>query len=390
MLSRDKCPAAFLFSFVNTAPPPKSGEWVTGGFDIPVQGVSDDAPNLSNGERESAPKPPARMSIVLPFIERDVPQVLRLLDHMAQLSGQLNRTLYLLPFKGLDVEEITKAARKAFADVQLITDSEGVTSDWRVDDKIRDAAGPNSLFRQAAWFFHFKRELGPWLYLEPDCVPLAKDWDAQLETAYRASGKSFLGVSMKWNGAAYLNGAAIYPQNTIGIAPALVTRAMWLEFPEKEIAFDIAGGASVLKNAAVSNLIQLEYRSENPKPRAGAVLFHGDHQGKLFQTLSATAPRPGSENKRAVKTRTRRAQNISKRKRVPAPVIGIVPESSSKINPKFFEVNLNGSTPTVGDQIRAGVQTLVALASNANRKTRIRAELRKTNLLPQAAKKLCT
>lgn len=364
------------------------------------------------------------MSIVLPFIEREVPQVLRLLDHMVQLSGQLDRTVYLLPFKGLDVDDIKKAARKAFADVQVIQDGEGVSSDWRNDDKIRDAAGPNSLFRQAAWFFHFKPALGPWLWLEPDCVPLTKNWDDEMETAYRASGKSIMGVAMKWKHSQteYLNGAAVYPQNLIAIAPAMVTRTMWQQFPEMEIGFDVAGGAGVVRQAHITDLIQLDYRSAEPKPRTGAVLFHGDRSGKLIETLSGAAPRPESGRGEKVGRPTKRpAQNVSKRRKggdVEWPGSTREHNGAEKVLTSFaanyFDagpVAIGGTglhgikctcverdfpcpfhfrdneNVTVGDQIRAHVGALVALATNQNRKTRTRdillRELRKAKLIPR-------
>ena len=144
---------------------------------------------------------------MLPFIEREIPRVLRLLNWIMTLSGQLNRTIYLLPFKGIDISKVRIHAAKAFSDVQEIKDNEGVATDWQQDEKVRDAAGPNSLFRQAAWYFHFKKELGPWLYLEPDCVPLTKTWDNEIETAYQSCGKPFMGARMKsQTGDEYLNG----------------------------------------------------------------------------------------------------------------------------------------------------------------------------------------
>jgi hypothetical protein len=377
---------------------PPSGEWVSGGFDVPVAAApSIDVPTVS------VPRPPARLSIVLPFIEREIPRVLRLLDYMEQLSGQLKRTVYLLPFKGLDIRLVTSRAEKAFADVQVIKDSEGVSSDWVKDEKIRDAAGPNSLFRQAAWYFHFKPMLGPWLYLEPDCVPLVATWDDQLEAAYRLSGRPFLGAPMKWqNGDEYLNGAAIYPQNAVTLAPLLVTRTMWNEFPEKEIAFDIAGGPEVLRRSNFTDLIQLEYRSDAPAVRNGAVLFHGDRSGKLFETLSggdavgtrrqletaaaeeikqAASSRAQKSSKRKGDEKHDRRKSKSRRTNTPAKVAtnGAADVPAIAPAPTF-----QYPAPTLGDEIRHGVNLLVTLSNGqASRKARILRELRKARLAPR-------
>lgn len=325
------------------------------------------------------PKPPAAMSVVIGFVEREIPRVLQLLAHMATLSGRIDRTLYLLPCKGVRSEEITKAAQLAFVDVQLIDDNEGVTSDWRSDDKVRDAAGPNSLFRQAAWFFFLKRDLGPWLWLEPDCVPLSPDWCDRLEQAYRASGKPFLGTVMHWKQGgtapdAYLNGVAVYPQNAIALAPELVTRTMWEQFPEKEIAFDIAGGNAVHRQAHATDLIQLEYRGDGePSARPGAVLFHGDRSGKLLEEISrkegdaqcSPDPIPVTSNG-AVKSEPETAPDAD----LMRVATDIFPQ------PDLYPI-------TVGDQIRAHVQALAALASNSNRRTRVITELRKAKLVPR-------
>lgn len=353
------------------APPnftPVSGEWASGGFDIPVAAAA------------PAPKPveppqPKPMAIVLPFIEREREQVSRLLALIAKLSGKpLSRTLFLVPFKGLKIDDVLAQARAAFADVQVIADSEGAASDWKKDDKVRDAAGPNSLFRQAAWFFYLHRELGSWLWLEPDCVPLAAGFDDAIEAAYRAGGKPFMGARMKFQEGEYLNGAAVYPRDAVARAPTLVTRAMWTQFPDLEIAFDVAGGLEVLRQASFTDLIQLDYRGGECEPREGAVLLHGDRDGELLQKLLGDAPTVGNADTSKTlgrETVTRRPHKPKKAGSTPAPAT---------------QTNGTNGHESIGDQIRGHVGALVSLATNANRKTRILAALRKTDLLPRIAR----
>lgn len=330
------------------------------------------------------------MAIVLPFIEREREQVLRLLDFSRQLNlgKPLSRTLYLVPFKGLKVEDVLEKARAAFADVQVIADSEGAASDWKKDDKVRDAAGPNSLFRQAAWFFYLHRELGPWLWLEPDCVPLVPSWDEAIETAYRSGGKPFMGARMKFQEGEYLNGAAVYPRDAVARAPALVTRATWTQFPDLEIAFDVAGGAEVLRQAMLTDLIQLDYRGEC-EPRDGAVLLHGDRDGQLVAKLLKGGGDNGRTREKTNSTphRNARVGNRNRQSKVKAGGNSAGNgENPSVIAAPTFDPDSAAETSTVGDQIRAGVQTLVNLSTNANRKTRILAALRKTDLLPRIAR----
>jgi hypothetical protein len=310
------------------------------------------------------------MAIVLPFIEREREQVLRLLAWIAKLSGSpLRRALYLVPFKGLRIDDVLTAGRTAFVDVQVIADSEGAASDWKKDDKVRDAAGPNSLFRQAAWFFHLRPKTGPWLWLEPDCVPLVPAWDEAIELAYRASGKPFFGAKMKFKtGDEYLNGAAVYARDAVGRAPALVTRAMWAQFPEMEIAFDVAGGVEVLRQASFTDLIQLDYRG-NAEPREGAVILHGDRYEELLARLSK-----GGETHGRRKPKTKPADTAN------ATAAAVVNGNGAA---RYSDV---AAAPSVGDEIRYHVGALVSLASNSNRRTRILSALRKTTLLPRIAR----
>jgi hypothetical protein len=330
------------------------------------------------------------MAIVLPFIEKEMPRVLMLLGWMAQLSGRVNRTLYLLPFKGLEIDEITRDARKAFSDVQLIKDSEGVISDWQADAKVRDAAGPNSLFRQAVWFFYTRRDLGPWFWFEPDCVPLVEGWDEELEAAYRSAGKPFFGVPLKWqNGEQYLNGAAIYPQNAVTVAPSLAQLTMWTQNPDMQVGFDVAGGKEVASKAHFTDLIQLEYRCDNPGPtRPGAVLFHGDRAGKLLATMTGGAASAGEQREVPPVIVSRQkpasAQKSEKKLRPPAPAMN--PEyhvASYEADPQTGIIRPREIT--IGDEIRYHVGALIRIASNANRTTRARRlllrELRKAKLL---------
>lgn len=212
---------------------------------------------------------------------------------MAELSGCQAGRIYLLPAKGINSIEEQAAAALAFREVAVLRDDEGVQSNWHTDAPVRDASGPNSMFRQAAWFFHLQQPpLGPWLYLEPDCIPLVADWLAQLETEYATAGKPFLGVKMTVGNESYLNGVAIYPQNVITLAPAIATRTMWQQFPEFEVAFDRAGG--ILSKAHASEKIQLEYRhapfTDLKALKPGVVLFHGDGTGSLIDLLRGDHP----------------------------------------------------------------------------------------------------
>ncbi len=219
-----------------------------------------------------------KLSVVLPFIESEITQVVDLLNRSIELSGQISRVLFLVPFKGVNYVEVKKLAEKAFSQVGVIEDSEGVTSDWQGRQQMRNAAGPNSLFRQAAWFYYLHKQYGSWLWLEPDCVPITARWLYDLEREHFDVGRPFSGVAMAIGDAKrYMNGVGIYPWNAIQYAPLLVQSTMWKQHPKYEVGFDVAGGDDVLRHAHMTKLIQLtnHLAKGNVEVRPETVLCHG-------------------------------------------------------------------------------------------------------------------
>lgn len=224
----------------------QSGEWVEDS-PIPQQVVQEPIVNIQ------------KISVVLPFIEKEKHSAIELLMRSQQLSGRIARTIFLVPFKGIDFGNVRNAAEGAFTAVAIIQDCEGISSDWNGRQQMRSAAGPNSSFRQVAWFFYLNKKFGSWLWLEPDCWPVTASWLYDLEHEYFDSGKAFMGVRMTFPGnkKQYMNGVGIYPWNAIQYAPLLVQSAMWTQHPEYEVGFDVAGGNDVLNHAHMSRRIQL-------------------------------------------------------------------------------------------------------------------------------------
>jgi hypothetical protein len=346
----------------------KSGEWadVPSASPVPVEPVN------------------TKLSVVLPFIESEMVDVEKLLQRSLELSGQITRTLFLLPFKGLEIKEIKKLAEKAFAQVGVIKDGEGITSDWQGRDRIRSAAGPNSLFRQAAWFFYFHRQHGSWLWLEPDCMPMTSRWLYDLERDHFDAGKPFTGVKMQLgDGREYMNGVGIYPWNAIQYAPILVQSTMWKQHPDLEVGFDVAGGAEVLKRTHLTKLIQLtnHLATEKVEVRPETVLCHGR------VNLSGGAGNSVDEQRPPVTLDTTVAQLILGASAVqgdPASVVSdkaILPPSPCSAHESRTQEPSYGS---VSSGIRDCVDQLVYLWNNQpHRKVLIVKELRKAKLVPK-------
>lgn len=356
---------------------------------LPVSGEWTSVPQVPAQSAVAAPPVVRKLNIVLPFIEADVPQVIRLLQRCLKLSGRVNYTLFLLPFKGLNFTEIQMHAERAFKDVQVIPDSEGIISDWKSDEKIKDAAGPNSMFRQAAWFFYFRKGLGPWLYLEPDCVPMTETWIETLEADHRRSGEAISGVRMEWGDAPYLNGVAIYPANLVTIAPEIVTRVMWQQHQDFEVAFDVAGAKGVLSKAHLTDKIQLAYRANFKdltdlsvlKPEA--VLIHGDRDGSLHRLLETpVTAHIDIHTSGAVTAEVPSTFSIDAGKMSEEEIFARTPRTRLAVT--------NGTTtPTISiaDEIRYHCDELLRIVSeSSSRRTKVIDELRKRKLIPKTAK----
>lgn len=167
---------------------------------------------------------------------------------LMQWIGQLNQSLShgaLLicdpDVEWSDAHDLLSITSKVFQRVEIITTDESWQS-W--------PAGPNVLFKAAAQFFQ-NRRIGPWLWLEPDSVPLKKGWLDALQSAYFAAGKPFFGSVMQATEPNmprdYLAGIAVYPQDAL--------RRMLPAWDESK-AFDVATASVTVPCAANTLLIQ--------------------------------------------------------------------------------------------------------------------------------------
>lgn len=347
----------------------QSGEWA-------------DVPSIQMGQPEPALS--TKLNFVIPFIESEIPLVISLLQRSLERSGQIPRTLYLLPFKGLEFKAVRVIAEKAFGEVQMLQDCEGKTSDWQDGRPMRSASGPNSMFRQAAWFAYLKgKSFGPWMWLEPDCMPQKGSWWRDLEAEYLEYTQPFMGVRMQFaNGKDYMNGVGVYPWNAIQYAPLLVQSAMWKQHPDIEVGFDVAGGKDVLDKAHITKKIQLVNHLTKEKSvviRDETVLVHGrllSGHGERREAVTEVLPESASE----LYSHETPAQSAARNGDVslvhtPSPLTEQPPASSQ---PK------EDGYGSISKDIRIHVNELVRLWNDhPHRKVLIVKELRKSKLVPK-------
>lgn len=199
--------------------------------------------------------------VVLACCSRDQDQALRLLNWCAEL-GMHQTKLYLLCSNNCAVDQLMSAARRGFSEVKHLPDVQEVDSNWHEKgNHYKSAAGPNSLFNQAAWNFY-----GPnateWLFLEPDAIPCHPNWLRDISEEYelcKRSGKLFLGYEVTRNThpgdvGHHMSGVAVYPPNVPNLAHRAVAAG--------DTAFDIEGAEQIVPQMMPSKLIFHRYRPE--------------------------------------------------------------------------------------------------------------------------------
>lgn len=119
----------------------------------------------------------------------------------------------------------------------------------------------------------------PWLWLEPDCIPLKHDWLDAIADAYHAQPQRYMGSHMKFNNgqSMCLSRVAVYPTNAASdLKP----------FCEGNGPFNLPAGLVTINRSTKSPLIQnMLYDGNREKIRAEAVVLHGDKEQVLIPVL---------------------------------------------------------------------------------------------------------
>lgn len=230
--------------------------------------------------------------IVIPYCPKDSATADRLLDWIAELGG-CKEACALLASDATVPPETIKAlhakAKKTFAVADaIVVQVPPAHEGWGYATKV--------MFESCANQIEQCYKL-PWLWLEPDCVPLAPGWAESLAGAYHRSPRRFLGVKVTpASGPVHMAGPGIYPVDTFSsVKDALPSNAH----------FDLAISNYILPRMVDTPLIQhfwgkpdlaptfkqikCSTDAENVLPlsfiRKEAVLFHRDPSGSLIDLL---------------------------------------------------------------------------------------------------------
>lgn len=214
--------------------------------------------------------------VVLGVSANDSVQAERLLDLCAIYANKIPRdSILIAAAPDLHGEVKTKlriAAEIGFASVEVLEVG------WPKVAYTTKSEGTNNLWFEAA--IHAARcYQWPFLWLEPDAVPLRATWLDELTAAYYAQGKRYFGSVMSDGKLSCLGRVAIYPRGSGGELK---------EFCAGKAAFELAAGNIVVPRSGKTKLIQqlaFTKDTERSKIREGAVIAHHDKEGVLLSQL---------------------------------------------------------------------------------------------------------
>ena len=218
------------------------------------------------------------MLVVLPVGPQDREQAVRWLDWVEELGGIGKHSLMVACAKKVPSPwELARGKYELFVP--------------RDEDERGWPQSPNHLFKRVLQHITWTKNACPYLWCEPDCIPLKPNWVDALEIEFNACGKSFMGAQvLAPNVVEHMTGNAIYGHNAMMKA--------WNLVHAEAAAFDVVGAEQIIPQAHWTDLIQHVWKKEdgrnfvfpnqksvdemvNPK----AVLFHQNKDGTLIERL---------------------------------------------------------------------------------------------------------
>lgn len=233
------------------------------------------------------------ITVVLPYHAGDYQLAKQLLEWIKELSGwSRQKSILLVGDSSVATED--RLALKAFAS-EIFSHVESLPTmapkGW--------PDGANQMWITAAKYIEGNYK-NPWLWLEPDAVPLNPFWLDILAVEYANQPKQFMGHIEESTDPAlpkrHLAGVAVYPVNAYSIMASSIKAG---------IAFDISGAPAVIQKTSHTPHIQhfwgqfdlpptfvKERTAESPKNaftlqhlKSDAVIFHRCKDGTLIPLL---------------------------------------------------------------------------------------------------------
>lgn len=147
---------------------------------------------------------PQKVCVVLPVCNRDGWLLAQNLDWQFELDGRKDAECVLtidISTDGRLLSDIEMLAWRTFASVQSFPYPTPKNDKW--------PEAPNWAFQHTARYMQSLKR--PWLWMEPDFIPVREKWHTTLSQTYQICRKPVMGSIVK--GMGHCNGTAIYPAN---------------------------------------------------------------------------------------------------------------------------------------------------------------------------------
>jgi len=199
-------------------------------------------------------------------------------NHVVKLGPYINHQLVLLPVHGVSTDKIANILSGSFSNVS-VEKCHHTEMGWPISC--------NKAFETMAWAA-FQKYKAPFLWMEPDAIPIKQGWLNEIEIEYRSMNRPFMGDFVEIqgvmpNGVNHMSGIAVYPPDLPRLAPTI--------FNNDRLAWDIASGNQVIRQMARTGLIQHDWvptekwrrdKVDASCVKEGAVVYHPDKLGVLF------------------------------------------------------------------------------------------------------------
>lgn len=146
------------------------------------------------------------MLVILPFCARDKVQAVRLAEWIKTLGGVEKHDCILAIHKDTDATGVIEPLTESFLRIASFT-----ITDEMIVEREQHAYAANVMWKRTINHVADMNESQPFLWLEPDAVPLSASWLDDIAAEYKAAGKPFLHDLVVHRGRRSNSGCGIYP-----------------------------------------------------------------------------------------------------------------------------------------------------------------------------------
>jgi hypothetical protein len=218
------------------------------------------------------------MIVAISYHDGDLPLMRRWADHVFTLGLYKTHKLILVPIRNATTDGVLGPLMNCFGEV-VVEPCTHAYGGW--------PQSCNMAFESVAWIVSttLKR---PFLWMEPDAIPLKASWIDDIENAYNAARKPFMGslveiAGIMPNGVNHMSGVGVYHWDLHRLCPSI--------FNNEHTAWDIASASNVVPQMHNTSLIQHDWvptaqwrREKVTKDLVNplAVIYHPDKLGVLM------------------------------------------------------------------------------------------------------------